>query len=86
MKSRFPSAAQTFYFLDLKPRRVRPVCRAGIEPRWLASFDAHDFAPDNPWIRQTERLHRPGVIRTNERLEGLLRDPGVLRDTPGLNQ
>jgi PAS domain-containing protein/DNA-binding CsgD family transcriptional regulator len=78
MKRRFPSAAQTFYFLDLKPRRVRPVFLKGIEPRWIDSFDALYFAADNPWMRLTQQLHRPGVVRTNERLDRLLHDPGVL--------
>lgn len=78
MKRRFPSSAQTFYFLDLEPRLVRPVCVIGIEPRWFDSFNAFYFAPDNPWIRLTRQLHRPGVVRTNERLGHLLRDPNAL--------
>ena len=48
IKDRFPSSAQTFYFLDLAPHRVRPVSLTGIEPRWLAAFDELYFAPDNP--------------------------------------
>jgi PAS domain-containing protein/DNA-binding CsgD family transcriptional regulator len=78
MKRRFPSSAQTFYFLDLEPHLARPVCVMGIEPRWLDSFNAFYFAPDNPWIRLTRQLHRPGVVRTNERLGQLLRDPDAL--------
>ncbi len=78
MKHSFPSAAQTFYFLHLEPHRVQPVCLAGVEPGWVRSFDELYFAPDNPWIRLTRRLHRTGVVRTNERLEDLLHDHGVL--------
>jgi DNA-binding CsgD family transcriptional regulator/PAS domain-containing protein len=78
MSNRFPSAAQTFYILHLEPRRVQPVSLVGIAPRWLRSFDEHYFSPDNPWVKLTQRLHRPGVVRTNERLDLLLRDPGVL--------
>jgi DNA-binding CsgD family transcriptional regulator len=78
MKLRFPSEAQTFYFLHLQPRQVRPVCLLGVERRWQESFNAYYFAPDNPWIRLTQRLHRPGLVRTNERLEQLLDDPMVL--------
>jgi DNA-binding CsgD family transcriptional regulator/PAS domain-containing protein len=78
MNQRFPSAAQTFYILHMEPRRVQPVSLAGIAPRWLRSFDDHYFATDNPWIKLSQRLHRPGVVRTNERLDRLLRDPGVL--------
>jgi hypothetical protein len=29
MNQRFPSAAQTFYFLHLRPRRVQPVSLVG---------------------------------------------------------
>jgi DNA-binding CsgD family transcriptional regulator/PAS domain-containing protein len=78
MQIRFPSEAQTFYFLDMQPRQVRPIFLQGVEPRWVASFDSLYFAPDNPWIRMTKQLHRPGLVRTNERLERYLRDPGVL--------
>jgi DNA-binding CsgD family transcriptional regulator len=78
LKDRFPSEAQTFYLLHLEPRRVQPVSLVGIAPRWLRSFDEHYFARDNPWIRLSQRLHRPGVVRTNERLDRLLQDPGVL--------
>jgi DNA-binding NarL/FixJ family response regulator len=78
MKLRFPSSAQTFYFLHLMPRQVRPVCVIGVEPLWRDSFNAFYFAPDNPWIRLTQRLHRPGIVRTNERLERLLGDPDAL--------
>jgi DNA-binding CsgD family transcriptional regulator/PAS domain-containing protein len=74
----FPSSAQGFYYLHREPRRVQPVVLAGIEQRWLQSFDALYFAPDNPWIRLTQRLHLPGVVRTNERLDRVLRERGAL--------
>ena len=78
MNDRFPSAAQTFYFLHLQPRRVRPVRLVGVAPRWVDAFDSLYFASDNPWIRMTERLHRPGIVRTNERLDRVLGEDGVL--------
>lgn len=78
MKRSFPSSAQTFYFLHLQPRRIQPVSLVGIEPKWVRSFNELYFAPDNPWIRLTKRLHRPGVVRTTERLERFTQDPGVL--------
>jgi len=78
MGSSFPSVAQTFYFLHLEPRHVRPVHLSGIEPAWVKAFDELYFAADNPWIRVTQTLHRPGVIRTTERLEQFLKDAGVL--------
>ena len=78
MKQRFPSAAQTFYFLHLEPHRIQPVALAGVDPPWVRCFNDLYFARDNPWIRLTQRLHRPGVVRTNERLDQVLRDSGVL--------
>lgn len=78
MKQRFPSAAQTFYFLHLEPHRIQPVALAGVEAPWVRCFNELYFARDNPWIRLTQRLHRPGVVRTNERLDHFLRDSGVL--------
>jgi DNA-binding CsgD family transcriptional regulator/GAF domain-containing protein len=78
MNQRFPSAAQTFYFLHLRPRRVQPVSLVGVEPQWLRSFDELYFADDNPWIRLTRHLHRPGVVRTNERLDHFLGEAGAL--------
>lgn len=78
MRRSFPSSAQTFYFLHLQPRRIQPVSLVGIEPKWVRNFNELYFAPDNPWIRLTQRLHRPGVVRTTERLERFTQDPGVL--------
>ncbi|MGE0098220.1 MAG: hypothetical protein AB7S86_07705 [Hydrogenophaga sp.] len=74
----FPSNGQTFYFLDKPTGRVRPVALEGIAPRWLDAFNGLYFAPDNPWIELSERLHRPGVVRTNERLHAFLRDDHAL--------
>ncbi len=74
----FPSSAQAFYYLHRDPRRLQPVCFDGIEPRWLRTFDELYFAPDNPWIRVTQQLHRPGVVRTNERLDRFLQRRGAL--------
>lgn len=78
MRQRFPSIAQTFYFLHRETRKVKPVFLAGVQPRWLQSFDELYFAPDNPWIQVTQALHRPGVVRTTERLEHFMSEEGVL--------
>ncbi len=78
MRERYPSSAQTFYFLNRRERRLRPVCLAGIEGGMVGSFDRLYFAPDNPWMRVSQRLHRPGVVRTNERLDRFLREQGAL--------
>lgn len=78
MQRSFPSVAQTFYLLHMRPHRIQPVSLVGIEPAWVRNFDALYFAPDNPWIRVTGQLHRPGVVRTNERLDRFLRQRGAL--------
>ena len=77
-KRHFPSVAQTFYLLHMQPRRIQPISLAGIEPAWIRAFDELYFAADNPWIRMTQQLHRPGVVRTNERLDRVLRARGAL--------
>lgn len=78
LKQSLPSNAQTFYFLHRATRRLQPVCQSGVGSRWLQSFDALYFADDNPWIRLTQRLHQPGVVRTNERLDKHLLTHGAL--------
>lgn len=78
MRQRFPSTAQTFYFLHRESKCIRPVCLAGVQRRWVESFDGLFFTPDNPWVQVTKSLHRPGVVRTTERLERFMREAGVL--------
>jgi DNA-binding CsgD family transcriptional regulator len=78
MRRAFPSNAQTFYLLERSRREVRPIWLDGVKPSWLASFEPLYFAPDNPWMRVSERLHRPGVVRTNERLDTFLGERGAL--------
>ncbi|MCU0919984.1 MAG: helix-turn-helix transcriptional regulator [Burkholderiaceae bacterium] len=76
--SRFPSEAQTFYLLHMQPRRVQPVSLQGIDLAWVQRFDGLYFLPDNPWMRLTGKLHVPGLVRTNPRLDHLLRTRGAL--------
>ena len=78
MRSAFPSQAQTFYLLHMQPHRIQPISLSGIESRWVRNFDELYFAADNPWIRMTRQLHRPGIVRTNERLDRVLRRRGAL--------
>lgn len=78
MKAGFRSQAETFYFLDFAPRKVRPVHLCGIGDGWLARFDELYFTPDNPWCIHSRELHRPGVVRTNERLDAHTRRSGTL--------
>lgn len=78
LRQRFPSNAQTFYLLHRATRRVQPLYLEGVQPRWVGCFDELYFAADNPWMRVSQALHRPGIVRTTERLEAHLRDEGVL--------
>lgn len=78
MRGAFPSQAQTFYLLHMQPRRIQPLSLAGVEPHWVRSFDELYFAADNPWMRVSKQLHRPGIVRTNERLDRVLRRRGAL--------
>ncbi len=78
MRKRYPSSAQTFYFLDRRQRHVRPVCLEGIDLGLIGDFDRLYFAPDNPWMRVSKRMHLPGVVRTNERLDRFLGERGAL--------
>jgi DNA-binding CsgD family transcriptional regulator/PAS domain-containing protein len=78
VRRRFATSAEALYFLDFEPRRVRTVHLRGITDHWHRSFDEAYFTPDNPWCVHSARLHRPGVVRTNERLARLTRDPQIL--------
>lgn len=86
LRKAFPSNAQTFYFLERQTRRIRPVCVAGVQPRWVDCFDPLYFAPDNPWMQVTTELHRPGVVRTTERLERFMKARGVLHRSAYYNE
>jgi DNA-binding CsgD family transcriptional regulator len=86
LRRAFPSDAQTFYFLERQTRQVRPVCLSGVQPRWVRMFDHLYFAPDNPWMQVTKLLHRPGVVRTTERLERFMKARGVLQRSAYYNE
>jgi DNA-binding CsgD family transcriptional regulator/PAS domain-containing protein len=86
MKTLFGSTAETFYLLDPGTSRMRDVHLAGIAPQWAACFDAAYFTHDNPWMRLSERLHQPGVVRTNERLIDHTRDREVLYRSQYFNE
>ena len=74
----FPSNAQAFYFLHRATGHLRPMRLSGIDLGLLPSLDALYFAPDNPCMWMTKQWHRPGVVRTNERMEAHLRRVGDL--------
>lgn len=74
----FKTTCTSFYLLDARVGRIRPIYLDGVDSTWVRSFDAHYFTPDNPWWRLSPRLHRPGIVRTNERLDAFSRESGLL--------
>lgn len=78
LKACFRTEAETFYVLDFHTSRVKQAHLSGIAPEWLACFDELYFTPDNPWTVHSQALHRPGVVRTNERLDRFTRERGLL--------
>jgi DNA-binding CsgD family transcriptional regulator/PAS domain-containing protein len=78
LKEQFVTSAETFYFLDFPRHAMRSLHVGGIAPSFYRSFSDRYFTPDNPWIH-AEPLHRPGVIRTDERLQTYFKDAAVLR-------
>jgi DNA-binding CsgD family transcriptional regulator/PAS domain-containing protein len=78
MKRRFATNGAGLYFLDFQPRVMRKVHVDGISESWQLRFDDAYFTPDNPWCIHSARLHRPGVVRTNERLARFTRDSQIL--------
>jgi DNA-binding CsgD family transcriptional regulator len=78
MRTFFDTTAETFYVLDPSNSRVHEVHLAGVTSRWVECFNEAYFSGDNPWMQLSENLHRPGIVRTNERLAHLTRDAEVL--------
>jgi DNA-binding CsgD family transcriptional regulator/PAS domain-containing protein len=86
MHALFNTSAETFYLLNPVTRRMREVHVTGITPRWVATFDEAYFSRDNPWMQLSDRLHQPGVVRTNERLIAYTRQREVLNRSQYYNE
>ncbi len=78
MRDAFASTAQTFYILQRDTGHLTPISLHGIDAARLPSLDSLYFAPDNPCMWVSKALHRPGVVRTNERMEAHLGRAGDL--------
>lgn len=85
MKQRFATGAETFYGLDLGQRKLKTLHIEGVAEGYVRSFTELFYTDDNPCIR-SEPLHRPGVVRTDQRLLAYFRDPGVLRRSQYYNE
>src|SRR3546814_9753226 len=77
VRERCETGAAGLYSLDSSRRRMRPVEVGDIAPHFLASFEAIFYTDDNPSAR-SPALHRPGIVRTDQRLGDYFRDDGVL--------
>src|SRR3546814_20986279 len=72
------TGAACLYSLAYQRRRMRPVEVGNIAPRFLGSFEASFYTDDNPSAR-TPTLHRPGIVRTDQRLGDYFRDAEILQ-------
>ncbi|MET4701591.1 DNA-binding CsgD family transcriptional regulator/PAS domain-containing protein [Constrictibacter sp. MBR-5] len=81
----FRTRAETFYYLGYADRAFTPVHIAGIDAARQAAFPEIFYTPDNPCTR-SDPLHRPGVLRTDERLAEFFGDPHVLRRSTYYNE
>src|SRR3546814_15280959 len=76
VRDSFETGAACLYARDYSRRRMRPVEVGDIAPHFLASFEAIFYTDDNPSAR-SPALHRPGIVRTDQRLGDYFRDDGV---------
>jgi DNA-binding CsgD family transcriptional regulator len=86
LHERFDTNMEALYFLDLAERRTRVVELQGVTPAWLAQFSPLYFLPDNPCVRYSARMHRPGVVRTAGRLAAFIGEPDVLERSTYYNE
>ncbi len=86
LREHYGSNMEALYFLDFAERRTNVVELQGVAPGWLRQFSQLYFLPDNPWARYTAQLHRPGMVRTAERLARLTGDPDILRRSTYFNE
>jgi len=86
LHARFGSNMEALYFLDFGEQRTRIVELQGVTSNWVRQFSSLYFCSDNPWARYTATLHRPGTVRTSERLAQLTGDPGILRRSTYFNE
>ncbi len=85
IRATFRTRAEALYYLGYAERAFAPVHIAGIDAAHLACFREIFYTPDNPCTRSAP-LHRPGVVRTDERLIEFFADPHVLRRSTYYNE
>ena len=81
----FNSDVESLYRLDYSRQKMQPIAVAGISQRYLDSFERCFYTDDNPSTR-SPALHRPGVVRTDQRLGEYFRDTGILKRSHYYNE
>jgi DNA-binding CsgD family transcriptional regulator len=84
LQARFSTRVEALYFLDFSGRSMRSVHVGGVTAAYYRSFSDRYFTRDNPWTR-ADPLHRPGVVRTDERLARYFKDAQILRKSEYYN-
>jgi DNA-binding CsgD family transcriptional regulator len=80
----YSTRLEGFYFLDFKRSAMKAVYVGGLTDFYRQSFTDRYFTKDNPWTF-SDPLHKPGVIRTDERLAAYFKDPQILRKSTYYN-
>ncbi|MBI3710511.1 MAG: helix-turn-helix transcriptional regulator [Proteobacteria bacterium] len=84
LKQQLSTQLEGLYYLDSGSRSMRTVHAGGLTEPFRRSFDQCFFQRDNPWTR-SKPLHKPGVVRTDERLAAYFGDPQILRKSQYYN-
>jgi DNA-binding CsgD family transcriptional regulator len=85
LKQNLSSGVEGLYFLDSNTRSMKSVHVGGLTEFYRRTFEECYFTNDNPW-RRSEPLHRPGIVRTDDRLAEYFRDPHILRSSQYYNE
>lgn len=78
LRDLYSTRLEGFYFLDFGRKTMKTVYVGGLTDFYRRSFNDRYFTKDNPWTH-SDPLHKPGIIRTDERLAAYFKDPQILR-------
>lgn len=85
LKREFGTGVEGLYGLDLQQRRLRAIRIQGVDQSYIEIFRECYYRNDNPCIR-SEPLHRPGFIRTDQKLAAFFNDSKVLHRSVYYNE
>ena len=77
LKQEFGTVVEALYGLEPRQRKLQTIQVRGVDPTFLQIFRDCYYRSDNPCIR-SEPLHRPGFVRTDQKLAAYFNDPQVL--------